>query len=154
MEKLSLHNIIPTELQIKELYSQLQRRLYQISHKSMPPFEMHERFVKNNPYRAWFIIEIDNEFIGNVYIQFDNSVGLNCEDKITSGQIQKILDIIGSKFQPLEAINSIRRDGFFLNVSSANLSLQRKLNSLSLMEIQRSYAIPKHMTKSKGKKFV
>ena len=154
MEKLSLHNIIPTELQTKELYSQLQRRLYQISHKSMPSFEMHERFVKGNPYRAWFIIEIDNEFIGNVYIQFDNSVGLNCEDNITAEQIRKVLDIIGSKFQPLEAINSIRRGSFFLNVSSENLSLQRKLNSLSMMEIQRSYAIPRNMTKSRRKKFV
>ena len=115
---------------------------------------MHERFVKSNPYRAWFIIEIDNEYIGNVYIQFDNSIGLNCEDKITSAQILKVLDIIGSKFQPLEAIDSIRRDSFFLNIPSANLSLQRKLNSLSLMEIQRSYAMPKNMKKSKGTKIV
>ena len=83
-KKINIHleKIIPTSDQINLLYLQLKTRSHNISHKDLPSFEKHKNFVKNNPYRAWFVIRHETKYVGNIYIQFDNSVGLNLDKHI------------------------------------------------------------------------
>ena len=138
---MQLEDIVPTTEQIKILYDQLKSRLHNISHKKIPPLEDHELFVKNNPYRAWYIVKDNDCIIGNVYLQFDNSIGLNCQDDISEIQIKIILNLICSKVSPLEAKASVRYGNFFINVASSNKSLQRKLSSIGLEETQRTYIL-------------
>lgn len=133
--------VVPTEIQVKVLYKQLKERTYHISHMIMPTFEKHREFVMNNPYRAWFIIKDDDFVIGNVYIHFDNSIGLNCLDKITETQIKNILTLISNVLSPLEAKDSVRYKNFFLNVSASNTSLQKKLTNIGLLETQRTFVL-------------
>jgi len=61
---------------INLLYDLLKSREYSISHKSLPKFETHESFVKNHPYREWFLILHGDEFIGSVYVTNDNIIGI------------------------------------------------------------------------------
>ena len=149
-DNIYLEKIIPTSDQIKLLYLQLKERSHNISHKVLPSFEEHKDFVNNNPYRAWFIVKHESTFVGNIYIQYDNSVGLNIGENITSFQIQKVLSLIYSQLSPLESVPSSRRGGYFVNVPSSNISLQKKLNLIKCIEIQRAYILPDYLNIKKS----
>lgn len=91
--KLSFDNITVSDEQIDVLYTQLKNRQYDISHKFLPRFEDHIKFVKNHPYRYWVVILKDSVPIGNFYIQADNSIGLNITEP-SSSVISEVLNYI------------------------------------------------------------
>ncbi|MEO9493962.1 MAG: hypothetical protein ABJF60_18720 [Roseobacter sp.] len=134
-----LEPVVPTEKQTEELYRQLCARVHKISHAERPAYEKHKEFVSNHPYRAWFIVKQENIVLGNVYIQYDNSIGFNCRDQITETQIKSILDLVSNKLRPLDPVPSVRVGKFFLNVAVSNIDLQNKLKNLGLKESQRSF---------------
>lgn len=47
-----------------------------ISHQRMPTYEDHMRFVDSRPYREWFIVFIEEEPIGSVYLTRQNEIGV------------------------------------------------------------------------------
>ena len=47
-----------------------------ISHKIMPTYEEHIKFVRSQPYSKWYIIEIDGERVGSIYLTNQNEVGI------------------------------------------------------------------------------
>ena len=47
-----------------------------ISHKRMPTYEEHIKFVRSQPYSKWYIIEIDGERVGSIYLTNQNEVGI------------------------------------------------------------------------------
>lgn len=104
------------EENIKFLFMLLQKRKFYISHKNMPTWEDHEKFVKSKPYFKWFIILEDKIKIGSLYINHDNSIGLSLieEKKLL---IRNIISIIENKFEPQQAIKSSRPGKFFYNVN-------------------------------------
>jgi hypothetical protein len=135
--------VIPTSSQIETLYIQLKERTHSISHKRMPSYKEHESFVKNHPYRQWFIVKNAVRALGNVYIQYNNSVGLNIDYSVTDGQIYNILKFVYREIPPLPAIPSKRFGEFFLNVPSSNMTLQRKLSKLGFIEVERTFVLSK-----------
>ena len=48
-----------------------------ISHRSMPKRQEHDRFVDANLYRGWFIISQDEVWIGNCYITHSYEIGIH-----------------------------------------------------------------------------
>ena len=138
-ELIELKLVLPTEDQAKLLYQQLCQRTDSISHVALPSYESHKEFVANHPYRAWFIIQQNYIVLGNIYIQYDNSIGLTCYDEITETQIRTILDLVTYKLRPLDPVPSVRVGKFFLNVAASNIHLQEKLKKLGLKESQRSF---------------
>lgn len=136
---IELDPVIPSDIQIELLYQQLRSRTSNISHRVLPSYENHKDFVAKHPYRAWFIIKSTDLVFGNVYVQYDNSIGLNCCNQISEIQIKSILDIISIKLKPLDPIPSVRSRNFFLNVATSNMELQNKLTNLGLIESQRSF---------------
>ena len=61
------------------LYELLKKRdpIYNISHKKMPSYDEHEKFVKSEPYTNWYIVFLNNEKIGAAYLSFDNEIGIS-----------------------------------------------------------------------------
>lgn len=47
-----------------------------ISHKKMPSLSEHMAFFNSKPYFRWYLIEVDNEFVGSVYLTKSREVGL------------------------------------------------------------------------------
>jgi len=139
--------VIPTSAQIETLYAQLKHRSHNISHKSVPSFEQHTKFVQNHPYRKWIILKDSDVAIGNIYIQYDNSLGLNVDSSVSSEQIHKILEGIYKSNSPLPAVPSVRFGEFFLNIASKNKMLQKKLSNLGFCEIQRTFILPNYIIK-------
>mgnify|MGYP006107372609 CR=1 FL=1 len=140
---LTLEEVVPTQRQAEELYSQLEARRYNISHSVLPDYENHIKFLNNNPYRAWFLIKVATKFVGNIYVQFDNSIGLHCNCDIPELHIKAVLDSLLQRLAPLEVVPSARSKNYFLNVASSNLELQKKLINIGLTESQRSFIFAK-----------
>ena len=138
---MKLERILPTTEHFNILYQQLKKRKHVISHKKIPNYKNHKLFFKNNPYRVWYIIREGKGIIGNVYVKFDNSIGLNFYKNISAVKIEKILNLIKLELSPLKPKPSIRSKNFFINIASSNKSLQKKLISIGLVETQRTYII-------------
>lgn len=47
-----------------------------ISHREMPTYENHIKFVDSKPYKDWWIIYNNGPAIGSVYISKNNEIGL------------------------------------------------------------------------------
>lgn len=138
-DDIELEPVIPSDIQTELLYQQLRSRTNSISHRVLPSYDNHKEFVAKHPYRAWFIIKSTDFVLGNVYVQYDNSIGLNCCNQISEIQIKSILDLISIKLKPLAPIPSVRSSNFFLNVATSDIELQVKLSNLGLIESQRSF---------------
>ena len=67
-----------TRSDIRFLYNQLKERdpTINISHKKMPSYTKHSKFVLSRPYSKWYIVFYKNKKIGNVYLTKMNEIGI------------------------------------------------------------------------------
>jgi RimJ/RimL family protein N-acetyltransferase len=68
-----------------------------ISHKKMPSYSEHVKFVKSKPYSKWYVIEYNNKKAGSIYLSKNNEIGIfikkNLQDKhIGSVALQQLID--------------------------------------------------------------
>ena len=70
----------------KFLFDLLKQRegIVNISHKSLPTWEEHIEFIKNNTYQSWDIIWVDNVRIGNIYLTDRDELGIFLDKKSQS----------------------------------------------------------------------
>lgn len=47
-----------------------------ISHKYMPPFKKHAMFVESQPYKNWYLIEVNSVYVGAIYLGKNNEIGI------------------------------------------------------------------------------
>ena len=125
------------------LYDRLKNRVHSISHKRLPDFEEHKSFVENHPYRYWFLVKIRGKFLGSIYLQNDNSVGIDIENQHYNKYLSSILKSIKSKIKPLPEVKSVRPNFFFVNVSTKNKDLILALEKIGGKEVQKSFALEK-----------
>ena len=82
---------------LKFLYQHLKERdpITRISHKKMPTFSEHKKFVMSNPYNKWYIIIKKNRKIGSVYLTEINEIGLFLKKEFqNSGLGQRSLELV------------------------------------------------------------
>ena len=53
-----------------------------ISHKKMPTYEEHVKFIESEPYSKWYIIQIDDKKIGSIYLTKENEIGIFLKEDI------------------------------------------------------------------------
>ena len=70
----------------KFLFDLLKQRegIVNISHKSLPTWEEHVEYIKNNTYQSWDIIWVDNVRIGNIYLTDRDEIGIFLDKKFQS----------------------------------------------------------------------
>ena len=68
------------------LFDLLKQRegIVNISHKSLPTWEEHVEFIKNNTYQSWDIIWVDNVRIGNIYLTDRDEIGIFLDKEFQS----------------------------------------------------------------------
>jgi len=125
---------------VKVLLKLLEKRDYSISHLNLPSKNEHLLFVKSKPYRYWAIVIEDNLPVGTVYIQSNNSIGLNLLQQ-KKQLVHKILRHIKTSFNPLKEVKSKAPPYFYVNISYANNKLRKILCELDASPIQVSYKI-------------
>jgi len=47
-----------------------------ISHKKMPSFAQHVKFVMSKPYSKWYVIEALKNDVGSIYLTKNNEIGI------------------------------------------------------------------------------
>ncbi len=78
MDTLSINLKSVMKSDIRFLYNQLKERdsTVNISHKKMPTYSEHSKFILSNPYSKWYIIMNKNKKIGNTYLTKTNEIGI------------------------------------------------------------------------------
>ncbi|MDC0451474.1 N-acetyltransferase [Nitrosopumilus sp.] len=97
MEKIEIKFKKVKNTDLDFLYDLLKNRQKKsnISHKKMPTFLQHKRFVESKPYVYWYIILKNKERIGSVYITMINEIGLNLIQNTNNLKLEKkILDLL------------------------------------------------------------
>jgi UDP-4-amino-4,6-dideoxy-N-acetyl-beta-L-altrosamine N-acetyltransferase len=139
-EEFSMEEVTGTDNQIKDLYQLLESREHSISHEQMPSLETHNEFVRNHPYRKWWLVKVDEKWAGTVYLSQENSVGINLQTH-DSNLLCKIIQQVRSENEPLPAISSVRPGFFYVNVAPQNTPLQNALTDLGAKLTQSSFRI-------------
>lgn len=99
---------------LRFLYRHLKERDLRanISHKKMPTYSEHVKFVLSRPYSKWYVVIHNNRKIGTIYLTKQNEIGIfikkNLQDK---GLGQQTLELLMQK-------NPRKR--FLANVSPKN----------------------------------
>ena len=58
-----------------------------ISHKKIPTFKEHIKFVNSKPYSKWYIIKQNNEKVGSIYLSKQNEIGLFLQNNVQGKNI-------------------------------------------------------------------
>ena len=100
MIKSSLNDVLLKEVtksDIEFLYFILKERdpKANISHKKMPTFGEHVKFVMSKPYKKWYIIYQKNNKIGSAYITNQNEIGIFIKKQRQRSNVgSKALDLL------------------------------------------------------------
>ncbi len=75
-DEITLRTINKTDL--KFLFEILEERedKVNISHRKMPTFDQHKKFVSSKPYSKWYIILQGIEKAGSIYLSKQNEIGI------------------------------------------------------------------------------
>ena len=88
--QIKLKNVLKTDCLF--LYELLKERNsnVNISHKKMPTYDEHVKFVMSKPYSTWYIIQKDSRSIGSIYLSKQNEIGIFLIKNIPGKKIGQI----------------------------------------------------------------
>ena len=103
-----------TNLEIDFLFDLLKERdpIVNISHKKMPTYSEHVKFVKSKPYSEWYIIFKSKQKVGSIYLSKNNEIGIFVSKKFQGKNI--------GNFALNELIKKNPRKRFLANVNLKN----------------------------------
>jgi len=75
------------------LYKLLSERIpiENISHRKMPTFLQHKKFINSNSYSYWYIIFSEKIKIGTIYLTNINEIGLHIKKEFQNITVKKII---------------------------------------------------------------
>ena len=116
-----------------------ERKSYEnISHKKLPTYVKHVKFVMSKPYSKWYIIYCATEKIGSVYITKQDEIGIHFKEKnITNKICSKVLKMI---------IKKNPRDRYLININPSNTKMKKFLKNEGFELIQHTYEISKKIS--------
>jgi len=83
-----------------------------ISHKKMPTYVQHIKFIESRPYSKWYIIRLGNQKIGSAYLSKQNEIGIFITKNMHAKKIGTIaLNIL---------IKKNRRKRYLANINPKN----------------------------------
>ena len=131
MEEINFHVIKESDYRfLYELLTQ-RRQAANISHKKMPTYEEHVKFVRSKPYSKWYIINVNGEKAGSIYLTKQNEIGIHLfrifEDS------QRYQDIIK------KLMSEDSESEFFINISPKNELYINFTKNLGFSLIQYTY---------------
>lgn len=133
------------EIEIKSVKKNDSEFLYQlllerdpianISHKKMPSYEQHLKFLKSKPYSKWYIIWNNEQRIGSIYLTKQDEIGIVIKKEFQKGGIGKrALQLI---------INKNPRQRYLANVAINNNKSKRFFEKNDFKLIQHTYELIK-----------
>lgn len=114
-----------------------------ISHRALPTWQQHRRFMRSRPYRAWYLIKMPvGGFCGYVSLTRRNEIGIVVEREHRGmGFGKQAVQAIIARHKPLPGIASERRGSFLANINPMNASSIAMFSGLGFKHIQNTYAL-------------
>ena len=99
-----------------------------ISHKDMPSYVSHIKFVESKPYSNWYVIKNGKEKVGSIYLSKNDEVGLFLKDGFRRRNIGSIALNLMIKKNP--------RDRYLSNINPKNKNAIKffKKNNFKLIQ--------------------
>ena len=102
-----------------------------ISHKKMPTYSEHVKFVKSKPYTKWDVIEYGKQKIGSIYLSKNNEIGIFLKKQFQGKNVgQESLELF-MKMNP--------RKRYLANVNPKNTVSQKFFKKNGFKLIQHTY---------------
>ena len=113
-----------------------------ISHKKLPSYTNHVKFIKSKPYAKWLLIECREKILGSVYLSKNNEIAIWIKKDIKDYKMKirkKILEEVITKFtrkkyltninpRNKKIINFYKKNGFKLIHSTFQLEGKKDEN--------------------------
>ena len=117
-----------------------------ISHRVLPTWQQHLRFVHSEPFRLWVLIANNHaprNYLGYIYGSERNEIGIYLgKDHRGQGIGTRALELFISEHKPLPALPSRRRGCWLANINPANEPSIRMFERLGFKRIpQVTYAL-------------
>ena len=110
-----------------------------ISHKKLPTYVKHVKFVMSKPYSKWYIIYHATEKIGSIYLTKQDEIGIHFKEQNMNNKIRsKVLNMI---------IKKNLRNRYLININPRNTSLRNFLKNEGFELIQHTYEISKKISR-------
>ena len=119
-------------IDLEFLYELLKQResKHNISHRIMPNYNQHVKFVNSKPYAFWYIVIENEERVGSVYLTTLNEIGVSLVKG--KGLEEEVLKLI---------IKRHPRKRFFINISPKNKKLELLIKKFGFKIVQKTYKI-------------
>lgn len=131
-----------TDAHVMALYELLKMRMssHNISNLNLPTYEEHRSFVFSNPYRAWYLIQHNKNYVGSFYLLKNNSIGIFLKPQ-NLNFFKNVVDFLIAHYKPLPLIKSVRAPFFSINTSPKNKDLIRIIEDSGGKLAQKTYVI-------------
>ena len=107
-----------------------------ISHKKMPTYYEHVKFVKSKPYSKWYIIQKSKIKIGSIYLSKNDEIGIFINKRFQRERIAtKSLELL---------MNKNPRSKYLANVNPKNLRSAKFFKKNNFKLIQHTYELEKN----------
>ena len=103
-----------TNSDVKFLFDLLKERdpRVNISHRKMPTYSLHTKFIKSKPYSKWYIILKSKQKIGSIYLSKNDEIGIFLSKKFQGKNV--------GNFALNELMKKNPRKRFLANVNPKN----------------------------------
>jgi hypothetical protein len=134
--KMEINNIKFKKITILDadfLYTLLEERssIVNISHKKIPTFLQHKKFIKLNPYSYWYMVFLKNTKIGTLYLTNLNEIGLHIKKEFKNLKIESMI---------LEKLfHKHPRDRYLVNLNPKNEIAVKLFKKRGFKLIQHTY---------------
>jgi hypothetical protein len=119
----------------KFLYDLLKQRKTNenISHKKMPTFKEHQKFMLKKPYFSWYVIFNSNKKIGSAYLSHQNEIAIwfkkELENKTLYNNVLKLI------------LEKNPRNRYLVNINPNNKKLIKYYTKNNFKLIQYTYEL-------------
>ena len=127
------------------LYELLQERPEQarISHEKMPTREEHEHFVEHHPFRFWFLLEAEGNFVGAMEVTDRNEIGIAILRRYQGrGYASTALRAFIEMLRPLPEIPAVRRGQWLANIAMGNDAGKDFFAKCGFRPVQTTWVLP------------
>ena len=120
------------------LYNLLKERdsRVNISHKKMPTYSEHLKFIKSKPYTKWYIAKYGAQKIASIYLTSQNEIGIFIKKTYQNKNLGGII--------MTQLIQKNPRERYLANVSPKNKTSEKFFKSNGFKFIQKTYELTQH----------
>ena len=124
-----------TNSDLRFLYQLLAQRdpIANISHRKMPTYDEHIRFVQSKPYSRWYVIYQKNEKVGSIYLSKQDEIGIFLKKEARGFGVGTIAMRLLMKENP--------RSRFLANISPKNRESAKFFRKNGFTLIQHTYEL-------------